>query len=125
MNEGHQGGNLISFGNYSKYCFWWTEDCVLCNPGPDLVSDNGAEVEELISAIRTLPAAQLAGFVEVYAHRLLLSPTRNLVVIQGNRCDPLALASVLFVSPETSRVLQTHGLRLLDDFLKESAQGES
>lgn len=116
---GVMGKNAISIGIWAPYCMPFDEVCPSCYP--QLVKDGSTEVERVANMIRALPAAGMGELVEEFGDRLLVSPDRNLLVIQGNGCDPEVLSSVLFVSQERARALETLGVRNLSLYLKEVA----
>lgn len=116
---GWEGQSFSTTGPYNMTCFAEIPFCVACGP---LVSDHVPGVEHIVDLLQSGSPTTLADLVVKYGDRLLLSPRRNLVVVQGTDCDPQALATVVFVSSEQARALENNlGLRLLEDYLKDQS----
>jgi hypothetical protein len=116
---GYEGRNYQQGADYNMQCYNFIPYCVSCPP--TLVSDHTPGVQQMVDMILFASPAELADLVTQYHDRLLFSPTRNLLVVQGNGCNPDALASVVFLSSVKARELKTLGLRKLDEYLKASA----
>lgn len=117
--SGYEGTDFDEDGSYNMRCFNNISYCVACPPGGvEMIGDHTTEAAQIVELIQSAAARNLGDVLGGYRDRLLLSPTRNLVVVQGNGCDPDALASVVFVTRERIRALEALGLRVLEDYLK-------
>lgn len=116
--SGYEGRSYNAQGTYNMSCFGFIPYCVACHGEPERVADAPREAEAIVWLIESTPAAELREALAEYRNRLLFAPGRNLIVVQGNDCNPDALATVLFVRPEKAHALRSLGLRSLNDYLK-------
>lgn len=117
----YQGHTTTSLDRYDKNCNGGT----VCTGCQFSVSDHTPEVEYIVRNVQSLPAADLRLFVRKYAHRLLLNRSRSLLVVQGNRCDPQSIESVVFLSPDKASALDVLGVRSLEEALATGRYGAS
>jgi hypothetical protein len=113
---GHEGTSYQAGAEYNMNCYNDIPYCVAC-PHQQLVRDqvsDGARIAELLQFAST---ADLRKAALDFRNRVLISPKRNLVVVQGNGCDRDALATVVFLTPARARALRTLRFRLLDDYV--------
>jgi hypothetical protein len=115
---GYEGRGYQENGPYDMQCFDFVPYCVACRPPDDpggLVADHSLSAKHIVNLVTSTPAGELGTVLERYRSRVLFSPKRNLLVVQGNRCDPEVLEAVLFVTEEKAKELQRLNLRRLED----------
>jgi hypothetical protein len=128
---GYEGVHYEKGGAYDMTCTVLVQYCVACAPqlpgdttenwpvNPDTrVSDAAPGAEAIVQLIQSTPPSRLKPWLGKFHNRILLVPDRNLVVVKGNGCDPEALTTVLFVSPEKVKKLGDLGVLTLREYLR-------
>ena len=114
---GYEGTQWNASGIYNMTCYSFIPYCVACVIER---TNDGDDAEALLAALRTQDDASIPSIVRRNRGRLLVSPSRHLVVLRGTDCDPNALASVVYVGDARMRTLQEMGLPLLSEYLADS-----
>lgn len=92
------------------------QHCSFCSESP-LVKTGPAKQERILTSIKTATSAQVRNLVNANRSTLLIHASRNLVVIRGNNCDVNAITAVMSVDPARIKLLQSMGVRSLEEFL--------
>lgn len=111
---GYEGTQHSPTGPYNMDCYIFIPNCVACGH-QQLVSDQTSEAARIADLVESVPTAHLVEALRPYRDRLLWNPRRNLLVIQGNGCDPKALASVVFLSVRATTALKVLGIRAAEN----------
>lgn len=110
---GWEGRTWAANGDYDMTCYEQLPDCVACSH-PEMVGDDTPAAARIIDVVKATSDVRLAAALKPYRDRLLWSPVRHLIVVQGNSCDAKALAAVVFVDPQKAGAIQRLGLRVLE-----------
>lgn len=105
----------IPFGTQDMTCRWGPS-CSRCMLS---VGDDDRAATEIATIVRSVPLTGLRAIVDEFGDRLLLSPSRRLLAVLGNGCNPQALESVVILSQAQSDELERLGIRSLKRFLEQ------
>ena len=93
--------------------------CVECDFS---IADAGPAAEQILQRVSSASALELIVVVEENRDRLLLHPSRRLLVVrQETSCNAKALGGLMTVSPERMAALEHLGIPSLEDFLRSEA----
>ena len=93
--------------------------CVSCDFS---ISDTGPGAEQILQRVSSASALELIVVVEENRDRLLLHPSRRLLVVrQETSCNAKALGGLMTVSAERMAALEQLGIPSLEDFLRSEA----
>jgi hypothetical protein len=118
---GYEGYDWSPNGLYNMTCYQWIPYCVACVIER---TNDGEDAEALLGSVRSASEADLRGILLRSQGRLLLNPSRNLVVLRGTKCNPKALASVVYVTPARTALLRGLGVPLLETYLRDQGSGQ-
>jgi hypothetical protein len=119
--NGREGYSHNNNGIYDMGCYDGIPNCVSCVIER---TNDGEDAEALLGSVRSASEADLRGILLRSQGRLLLNPSRNLVVLRGTKCNPKALASVVYVTPARTALLRGLGVPLLETYLRDQASGQ-
>ena len=112
-----EGRNYSDNGTYDMDCGY--APCSTCDFG---IADVGPGAEDILKRLSSASSPELASLVEENRDRLLLNPSRNLLVVrQGTSCNAYALGGLMAVGAKRMKELEELGVPLLEDFLRSEA----
>ena len=116
-----EGKKWDEFGQYDMDCplLGGGSACNTCDFG---IADAGPGAEDILKRVSSASSLELASLVEENLDRLLLNPSRNLLVVrQGTSCNAYALGGVMTVGTKRMKELEELGIPFLEDFLRSEA----
>ena len=112
--EGRPGGS----GSFDGACMHGNT-CADCDFS---ISDTGPGAEQILQWVSSVSWLELMSVVEEHRDRLLLHPSRRLLVVrQETSCNAKALGGLMTVSAERMAALEQLGIPSLEDFLRSEA----
>lgn len=106
--EGYEGRGFAIGGMFKMDCLSFVLWCTYCG---DARTNAGANSEALLSALKHGEMSELRDIVAANSQRLSLVAGRRMVVLRGTKCDPSAIAAVVFVDAEQARRLSVAGVK--------------
>jgi hypothetical protein len=103
---GQEGVAWAYYGEYTMSCRNFSTYCRDCGVER---TNTGASGEALLAVLKSGSETAARSVAAANGARLLVSTARNLVVIRGTKCDPAALAAVVYVSAERARLIKNLG----------------
>lgn len=113
-----EGKDWDVFGSYDMDCplLGGGSSCTTCDFG---IADTGPGAEDILKRLSSSSLLELASLVEEHRDRLLLNPSRNLLVVrQGTSCNANALGGLMTVGTKRMKELEELGIPSLEDFLR-------
>ena len=109
-----EGRNYSEDGEHSMDCV--IAPCASCDFS---IADTGPGADDILRRLSSATSLELVSLVEENRDRLLLNPSRNLVVVrQGTSCNVYALGGLMTVGTKRMKELEELGVPLLEDFLR-------
>ena len=111
-------GRAAGPGSFDGACMLGTS----CDDCDFSISDTGPAAEQILQRVSSASSLELIPVVEEHRDRLLLHPSRRLLVVrQETSCNARALGGLMTVSAERMAALEELGIPSLKDFLRSEA----
>jgi len=104
--------------HWDKFCVpeEWFDGCFSCSA---YRVASGTTADAFAKDLSKAASAQLASMIKRDRGRVLVSTTRNLLVVQGTTCNPNAFAAVIFITKDRAMELSRLGVRSLESYSAE------
>ena len=112
-----EGRNWDVHGEWDMDCpMFGGNACVSCDFS---LADTGPGAEQILELMSSASSLELISVVDGNRGRLLLHPSRRLLVVRaGTSCNAKALGGLMTVSAERMAALEELGIPFLEDFLR-------